>query len=270
MAGLCKTTAADQADAGLVAADNQADGRPANAFETKTMAVYLAPAEYVDSDHAAVTALARQLCADAQGGAQAAKAVYYFVRDLRYEGGDFEDLEIFRASSVLAAGHGYCVGKAALCTALARAAGIPARLGFADVRNHLASPRLLAAMGTDVFAWHGYTQLFLAGRWVSVSPTFDAATCRRANVPPLAFDGEHDALLQSFDGSGATMSYLKQHGTFHDVPARFLAAEMPGLYPFARDHGITRFQAASGTAARSAAAEAPRRPAKADADAQDR
>jgi transglutaminase-like putative cysteine protease len=179
--------------------------------------------------------------AETETVAEAARAVFYFVRDLRYRGGDFEDLEIYRASSVLAAGHGYCVGKASLCAALARAAAIPARLGFADVRNHLASPRLRAAMGTDVFAWHGYTQLFVGGRWVSVSPTFDRAACERAGVAPLEFDGKHDALLQSFDGSGATMSYVKRHGTFHDVPARFLAAEMPRLYPFARDHGITRF-----------------------------
>ncbi len=61
----------------------------------------------------------------------------------------------------------------------------PGPAGFADVRNHLAAPRLLAAMGTDVFAWHGYTQLFLGGRWVSVSPTFDQATCERAGVAPL-------------------------------------------------------------------------------------
>jgi transglutaminase-like putative cysteine protease len=239
----------------LVTADNQPAGQPPGSFPTKTMAVYLAPADYIDSDHPAVIAKARQLCGDATGGPLAARAVYYFVRDLRYEGGDFEDLDIYRASSVLAAGHGYCVGKAALCAALARAAGIPARLGFADVRNHLASPRLLAAMGTDVFAWHAYAQLFLGGRWVSVSPTFDAATCRRAKVPALAFDGEHDALLQSFDGSGTTMSYTKRHGTFHDVPARFLAVEMPRLYPFARDHGITRFQAA--TARRTSAAAEP-------------
>jgi transglutaminase-like putative cysteine protease len=95
-----------------------------------------------------------------------------------------------------------------------------------------------------VFAWHAYAQLFLAGRWVSVSPTFDAASCRRAGVAALAFDGEHDALLQSFGPGGSTMSYIKRHGIFHDVPARFLAGEMPRLYPFARDHGITRFQAA--------------------------
>lgn len=209
------------------------------------MAVYLAPAEYIDSGHPLVTAQAGELCATVRARRDAARAVFYFVRDLRYEGGDFEDLEIYRASCVLAAGHGYCVGKAALCTALARAAGIPARLGFADVRNHLASPRLLAAMGTDIFAWHGYSQLFLGGRWVSFSPTFDPGACRRAGVPPLEFDGEHDALLQSFDGTGATMRYVKWHGIFHEVPAQFLAAEMPRLYSFARDHGITRFRAAS-------------------------
>lgn len=224
-----------------MAASSQARSRSAGQVRTAATAAYLAPADYVDSDHPLIIAKARQLCSGASAVSEAAQAVFYFARDLRYRGGDFEDPEIYRASSVLAAGHGYCVGKASLCAALARAAAIPARLGFADVRNHLASPRLLAAMGTDVFAWHGYTQLFLGGRWVSVSPTFDPATCERAGVAPLEFDGKHDALLQSFDGSGATMSYLKRHGSFHDVPARFLAAEMPRLYPFARDHGVTRF-----------------------------
>ncbi len=224
-----------------MAASSQACSRSAGQVRTAATAAYLAAADYVDSDHPLIIAKARLLCSGASAVSEAAQAVFYIARDLRYRGGDFEDLEIYRASSVLAAGHGYCVGKASLCAALARAAAIPARLGFADVRNHLASPRLLAAMGTDVFAWHGYTQLFLGGRWVSVSPTFDRATCERAGVAPLEFDGKHDALLQSFDGSGATMSYIKRHGSFHDVPARFLAAEMPRLYPFARDHGVTRF-----------------------------
>lgn len=247
VAGLCKTPPAGQGTLVRVTGAELARGRRAGGLRTATTAVYLAPAEFVDSGHPAVAAKADELCRTVRARPAAARAVFYFVRDLRYEGGDFEDLEIYRASSVLAAGHGYCVGKAALCTALARAAGIPARLGFADVSNHLASPRLLAAMGTATFAWHGYSQLFLGGRWVSVSPIFDPGACRRAGVPPLDFDGEHDALLQSFDGTGATMRYLKRHGSFHDVPAQFLSAEMPRLYPFARDRGITRFLAA-GTA----------------------
>lgn len=210
-------------------------------FATSTLALYLAAAEYIDSDHPALARLAAEL-AGGRDARAAARAVFYFVRDLRYEGGDFEDLELYRASSVLAAGHGYCVGKAALCVALARAAAIPARVGFADVRNHLASPRLRAAMGTDVFAWHGYAELCLDGAWLKLSPTFDPATCRRASVAPLEWDGTSDALLQAFDGTDA-MDYCRWHGTFHDIPARFLAAEMPRLYPFARDRGISRFLA---------------------------
>lgn len=225
-----------------MAADIPAAGQAPGGPQISMLLVYLAPAEYIDSDHPLITALAGELCAAAASDRDAAVAIYQFVRDLPYEGGDFEDLEIYRASSVLSARHGYCVGKASLCAALYRAAGFPARVAFADVRNHLASPRLLQAMGTDVFAWHGYTEVLLDGRWLKVSPTFDPATCRRAGVAVLDFDGEHDALLQSFDGN-SSMRYLTHHGEFHDVPARFLAAEMPRLYPFARDHGITRFKA---------------------------
>ena len=209
-------------------------------WQASAEAVCLAPAEYIDSHHALVAAQAARLRAAAGTERGTARAVYYFVRDLTYEGGDFEDLEIYRASSVLAAGHGYCVGKASLCAALARAAGIPARIGFADVRNHLASPRLRQAMGTDIFAWHGYTELLLDGSWIKVSPTFDTRTCQRAGAAPLEFDGEHDALLQSFDGT-SSMRYVREHGAFHDVPARFLAAEMQRLYPFTGDRGVTRF-----------------------------
>lgn len=225
-----------------MAADLPAAGHGPGGFQDSTLAVHLAPAEYIDSDHPSITAQAGELCAAAAADRDVAVAIYQFVRDLRYEGGDFEDLEIYRASGVLTAGHGYCVGKASLCTALYRAAGLPARIAFADVRNHLASPRLLRAMGTDIFAWHGYTEVLHTGRWVRVSPTFDLGTCLRAGVAPLDFDGEHDALLQSFDGT-ASMRYIRHHGEFHDVPARFLAAEMLRLYPFARDHGISRFKA---------------------------
>jgi transglutaminase-like putative cysteine protease len=105
-------------------------------------------------------------------------------------------------------------------------------LAFADVTNHLASPRVLDLMGSRTFAWHGYAQVRLAGRWVSVSPTFDSALCARLGVPRLEFDGERDAHLQPLDESGRVfLRYVRRHGTFHDVPARFLARQMPRLYP---------------------------------------
>ncbi len=133
---------------------------------------------------------------------------------------------------MLQRGRGYCVGKAALYAALCRAAGIPARVGFADVRNHLATWRLLEAVGTDLFAWHGYVELQLNGRWVKATPTFNAALCDKLGVVVLEFDGSGDALLQSFDGEGRTfMQYVTQRGTFPDVPASFLLQEMARLYP---------------------------------------
>jgi transglutaminase-like putative cysteine protease len=201
------------------------------ALSSDTERVFLAPGDYVDSDHPVIRASARNLTRGATSPAEKAKAVFYAVRDLHYHADDFSVLESYRASSVLMAGHGYCVAKASLFAALSRAAEIPARPAFADVRNHLASPDLLELMGTDVFAWHGYVEVLLDGRWIKVSPTFDAPMCKQLGVKPLEFDGVSDALLQDFDGSGRSMTYVKVHGAFADVPARFLASEMPRLYP---------------------------------------
>lgn len=219
-----------------------ADPSPGPHTSEGAVRAFLAPGEYVDAHHPGVRACARRLGAGRSEPRRFAVATFEFVRDLPYEADDFDDLETYRASHVLAAGHGYCVSKASLWVALLRAGGIPARLRFADVRNHLASPRLRRAMGTDLFAWHGYGEALLDGRWVQASPTFDTALCRRVGVPPLTFDGVHDALLQAFDGS-TTMAYVAVHGWFHDVPARFLATEMPRLYPFTRNRGISRFKA---------------------------
>jgi transglutaminase-like putative cysteine protease len=195
------------------------------------LGVYRSPAEYVDSDHPLVTAAAERLTEGAAPG-EVAIRIFNYVRDLCYGAPDFDDLASFRASETLARGGGYCVPKACAFTALARAAGLPARLAFADVTNHLASSHTLDLMGGRTFAWHGYAQIWIDGRWVSVSPTFDAELCARMGAPALDFDGIHDAHLQAIDNTGRTfMRYLRRHGTFHDVPARFLAREMPRRYP---------------------------------------
>ena len=111
-------------------------------------------------------------------------------------------------------------------------AGLPARLAFADVSNHLATPRTLELMGGGLFAWHGYAEVLIGETWLKASPTFDAPLCARMGVPALEFDGKRHAHLQPFDAAGRVfMRYERLHGTFHDVPARFLAAEMPRLYP---------------------------------------
>jgi len=195
-------------------------------------AVYLAPAEYIDSDHPAIVRLAKDVPAGASP-VEKARRYYMITRETRYDPDlDYSDPETYRASSVLRAGAGYCVGKAALFAALCRAGGVPARVAFADVTNHLSSEKLREKMGTNYFAWHGFTEVFLEGRWVKASPTFNSTLCSRFGVAPLDFDGGADALLQAYDGEGRTfMKYEVLHGAFHDVPAKFLMAEMARLYP---------------------------------------
>lgn len=196
--------------------------------------LFLSPAEFVDSDHEAVIAEARGLTAGVTDPAVQARILYDRVRDgIRYDPyRDFLDPGTYRASTVLEAGIGYCVGKAALYAALCRVVGIPARLGLADVRNHLATPRLLEAVGTDVFAYHGYAEIYLGGGWLKASPTFNATLCDRLGVAVLPFDGESDALLQPYDEHGRSfMSYIVDHGSFFDVPMKFLVQEMSRLYP---------------------------------------
>ena len=107
-----------------------------------------------------------------------------------------------RASQVIEQGYGWCVPKAALLAAAARAAGIPARVGYADVRNHLSTQRMRETMQTDVFIWHGYAELWLQGAWIKSTPAFNVELCERFGLLPLEWDGRSDSLYHPFDGEG--------------------------------------------------------------------
>ena len=204
-------------------------------------AVYLAPGRFIDSDHPRVAAFAARVAAGAPSR-EAAVKLYYAVRDeIIYDPYRvFDEEATYRASDVLSARSGYCVGKAALLAAAARAAGIPSRISFADVRNHLATPRLLELTGgTDVFVYHGVTELWLGGRWVKATPTFNLSLCEKFHIRPLEFDGLADAILHPYDRSGRQhMEYVRQRGTYADVPVELVMTEMlttyPALTPFAK------------------------------------
>jgi transglutaminase-like putative cysteine protease len=145
---------------------------------------------------------------------------------------DYENLDTYRASAVLAAGRGFCVGKAALLAAAARLSGIPARLAFADVRNHLSTPRLLELLETDLFIFHGITELWLAGRWIKATPTFNANLCSRFRIKPLEFDGQADAILHPFDQDGRRhMEYVRERGAYADTPVEEIIPAMRAAYP---------------------------------------
>jgi transglutaminase-like putative cysteine protease len=153
---------------------------------------------------------------------------------------DFSDERVFRASDTLASGVGFCIGKAALLAASARAAGIPARVGFADVKNHLTTPRLAEHMGTDLFVYHGFSELWLEGRWVKATPAFNLALCRKFRVRPLEFDGREDSIFHPFDEDERRhMEYLRDRGSYADVPVaeiqRVFREAYPVLYGLGRD-----------------------------------
>ena len=197
------------------------------------MSQYLSSASYIDSGHPAVGAFASE---NAQGKTDREKAVslYYAVRDkIRYNPFlDFSSAEVFRASTVLEAGEGFCVGKASLLAACARVAGIEARVGFADVKNHLTTARLAETMGSDLFVYHGYTDLRIDGKWIKATPAFNLALCTRFRVKPLEFDGRTDSIFHPFDQDERRhMEYLRDRGVFADVPVDEIQRAFREAYP---------------------------------------
>jgi transglutaminase-like putative cysteine protease len=194
---------------------------------------YLGSGRFIDSAHPAVIDFSRK---NSKGKSERERAVslYYAVRDaIRYN--PFLDLRsdaVFTASAVLAAGEGFCIGKAALLAAGARAAGIQARVGFADVKNHLTSPRLTETMGSDLFVFHGYAELHLDGRWVKATPAFNLALCSKFRVKPLEFDGRDDSIFHPFDEDNRRhMEYLRSRGSYADVPVQEIQHAFREAYP---------------------------------------
>lgn len=197
---------------------------------------FLQSAEFIDSDAATVRAYAAQAVLPAQSPREQAVALYYRVRDgIRYTPYlDFSDPDVYRASGVLRLGYGFCISKASLLAACGRALGIPTRIGFADVRNHLTTPRLRAMNGGDLMRWHAFTEFWLDEQWVKATPAFNLELCTRFRVRPLEFDGREDSIFHPFDADQRQhMEYVNDHGSFADVPfAEILATyreHCPGL-----------------------------------------
>lgn len=193
----------------------------------------LAATALVDSDHPEVRAFARAH-ARGENARERAVALYLAVRDgFRYDPYRVDLApEGMRASSVLDKGYGWCVPKAALLAAAARAAGIPARLGYADVRNHLSTERMRQSMGTDLFIWHGYTELWLDGAWRKATPAFNLSLCERFGLLPLEFDGVSDSIYHPYDRAGQRhMEYVRQRGSFDDLPLAQMVADFRSFYP---------------------------------------
>jgi transglutaminase-like putative cysteine protease len=182
---------------------------------------YLKPTRFMDFDHPEVSAFTEKTIRGVSDPVEKAVKLFYAVRNgIRYNPYDIQLTEEgMRASTTLSKGASWCVGKAVLLSAACRAAGIPARLGFADVRNHQTPQAIKQVLQTDVFYWHGYSLLYLNEKWVKATPAFDLKLSDRHGVIPVEFDGLQDANFHYYDRYGKPhMEYLLDRGTYDDLP----------------------------------------------------
>jgi transglutaminase-like putative cysteine protease len=189
--------------------------------------VYLTPTGMIDSDHQSIQDYAAKTVKGSTEPIEIAVKLYLAVRDgIRYDPySPFYLPEHYRASNILKLSRSFCVPKASLLCALGRACGIPSRIGFATVRNHLATKQLIDFLGCDLFSYHGFVELYLEGKWVKATPAFNSELCRRHKVPPLEFNGREDSLFQAYNLENKKfMEYLEFSGIYADIPLDHILA----------------------------------------------
>jgi hypothetical protein len=195
----------------------------------------LAPTEHIDHESPIVREFVEKTLAGADHDQEsAAIALYYACRDkLRYEvyGNDLSKAGM-KASVVIDRGFGFCIHKSLAYAATLRAIGIPSRVVYGDVRNHLASPRLRELVGGDVFRFHSLTQVYLNGKWLKATPVFTKMLCKLYKITPLDFDGRSDAVYHPFDEDGRQhMEFLHWHGEFDDFPYELVVGGIKEHHP---------------------------------------
>lgn len=185
------------------------------------MLLYLQSTPTIDCDNSMVIKFAKENTGHSVDPKEQSISLYYAVRDGIWYDPYIIDLSVegLRAGATLKKGRGWCISKAILLAACCRVIGVPARLGFADVQNHLSTKRMREQMKTSVFFWHGYTSIYLNGIWVKATPAFNIRLCERFKLKPLEFDGSNDSIFHSFDLEGKQhMEYLRYRGEYPDVP----------------------------------------------------
>jgi transglutaminase-like putative cysteine protease len=149
--------------------------------------------------------------------------------------------EDWKASELIGRKRGHCIDKVVILIAILRAANIPARLGLAKVKNHIAVDHIVEKFGSDVLVPHGYIEIYLHNKWIKATPAFNKELCEILNVHVLEFDGETDSIFQEFDQTGnqVFMEYMEDYGAFNEVPLAFMFELMKEHYPKIKETGIT-------------------------------
>ncbi len=185
------------------------------------LGLYLRPTETIESDHPRIITLAGKITAGAEDDHEKARRLFLWVRDrVKYAlDNPFSLMEHYRATAILDRGQGYCVQKAMVLCTLARASGIPSRLIFADIINHMVPKEYLEMAGTNLFVYHCYTDMHLGGEWTQMTPAFDKNLCEKMGYPLVEFDGHKTAIFPVSDDRGRKfVEYVRNHGAFWDIP----------------------------------------------------
>ncbi len=195
---------------------------------------YLESNEFSDSAHQEIINFVEKHSSKNESQVSNAISLYLAIRDGFSYNPHHVSLQRadYQASKFLSRNSGHCIDKANLLAACAKVIGIPSRLGFANVTNHIGTEKVEKALGTNVLVFHGYTELFLNGKWLKATPAFNASLCKKLNVTPLEFDGENDSVFQQFNENGTKfMEYLHDYGTFAELPFDTMIAEWKKYYP---------------------------------------
>lgn len=200
------------------------------------MEKYLRPSEFVNSDHESVRQYALDNTMGLTSKREMAVSLFNRIRDEFYYDPyriDFRR-DAMKASHQVGRTRGFCMTKALLLAATCRAVGIPSRVQFFIVKNHLATDRLIKILETDLIVFHGSTQLFINENWFSATPAFNLELCKKLGVEPLAFNGSSDAIFQEYvgiNGDRKFMEYVHDYGTFDDFPYDLAISELKKYYP---------------------------------------
>lgn len=194
-------------------------------LESKTQEKYLEKTYFIDTDSELVFDIAYELTRDISDPIEKAKSIFYWTRDkIPYDPYSLSFVKRnYKASNIIRKGRAWCVPKAVVLATLARAVKIPSRLHFADIRNHQITPKLKKEMGTDLFIFHGYTELYLNGKWIKATPAFNIELCQKFDHKSVEFDGINDGMLPKTTLDGQKhIEYLNDRGTFADLPLKHI------------------------------------------------
>ncbi len=208
---------------------------------------YLNKTYYLDFDSTPIQNLVEDVKSESISSQEKAIKLYKRVRDdWLYDPYHISlSKESYKASLIAQKPSGNCIEKSVVLIAGLRALGIPARLHLGKVKNHIAVERLTEKFGTNELTPHGMVNVHLNGKWLKMSPAFNASLCKKFNVEPLEFDGENDSFLQQYNSDGDKfMEYIEDYGFFEDVPLDFMKENVKSHYPHIFDTAehITEFK----------------------------